>query len=228
MFTTKTQPTFTLLEDAAERRETPHRNYNDSDENTRPWPNHCTSTFLFAVTLLHTIVAMAKKMLLRITFCTFFFFLRLIPWRANAHFLAPQSSQRVRLATEYNWSFETFHTGVSVCLQVIRKGEVSCCWTCTPCKENEFVFDEYTCRACDLGSWPTDDLTGNHFASLSLTHSVCCLFHANANVFSLRPSGCEPIPVQYVRWGDPEPIAAVVFSCLGLMATLFVTSVFIK
>uniref|UniRef100_A0A6Q2Z8V0 Metabotropic glutamate receptor 1 n=1 Tax=Esox lucius TaxID=8010 RepID=A0A6Q2Z8V0_ESOLU len=84
-------------------------------------------------------------------------------------------------------------------IKVIRKGEVSCCWTCTPCKENEFVFDEYTCRACDLGSWPTDDLTG-----------------------------CEPIPVQYVRWGDPEPIAAVVFSCLGLMATLFVTSIFIR
>ncbi|KAM3601915.1 uncharacterized protein V6R79_021119 [Siganus canaliculatus] len=84
-------------------------------------------------------------------------------------------------------------------IKVIRKGEVSCCWTCTPCKENEFVFDEYTCRACVLGSWPTYDLTG-----------------------------CEPIPVQYVRWGDPEPIAAVVFACLGLMATLFVTSVFIK
>ncbi|XP_069002437.1 glutamate receptor, metabotropic 5a [Embiotoca jacksoni] len=84
-------------------------------------------------------------------------------------------------------------------IKVIRKGEVSCCWTCTPCKENEFVFDEYTCRACILGSWPTDDLTG-----------------------------CEPIPVQYVRWGDPEPIAAVVFACLGLLATLFVTSVFIK
>ncbi|KAL3042936.1 hypothetical protein OYC64_020786 [Pagothenia borchgrevinki] len=84
-------------------------------------------------------------------------------------------------------------------IKVIRKGEVSCCWTCTPCKENEFVFDEYTCRACVLGFWPTDDLTG-----------------------------CEPIQVQYVRWGDPEPIAAVVFSCLGLLATLFVTSVFIK
>lgn len=50
--------------------------------------------------------------------------------------------------------------------QVIRKGEVSCCWTCTPCKENEFVFDEYTCRACELGTWPTDDLTGQ--SSLSL------------------------------------------------------------
>ncbi|KAF3705799.1 Metabotropic glutamate receptor 5 [Channa argus] len=84
-------------------------------------------------------------------------------------------------------------------IKVIRKGEVSCCWTCTPCKDNEYVFDEYTCRACLLGFWPTDDLTG-----------------------------CEPIPVQYVRWGDPEPIAAVVFACLGLMSTLFVTSVFIK
>ncbi|XP_048836873.1 metabotropic glutamate receptor 5b [Brienomyrus brachyistius] len=83
-------------------------------------------------------------------------------------------------------------------IKVIRKGEVSCCWTCTPCKENEFVFDEYTCRACELGSWPTDDLTG-----------------------------CDPIPVEYLRWGDPEPIAAVVFACLGLLATFFVTSIFI-
>uniref|UniRef100_A0A8C6KN78 Metabotropic glutamate receptor 5 n=1 Tax=Nothobranchius furzeri TaxID=105023 RepID=A0A8C6KN78_NOTFU len=83
-------------------------------------------------------------------------------------------------------------------IKVIRKGEVSCCWTCTPCKENEFVFDEYTCRACELGSWPTDDLTG-----------------------------CDPIPVEYLRWGDPEPIAAVVFACLGLMSTFFVTAVFI-
>ncbi|KAL0973448.1 hypothetical protein UPYG_G00203790 [Umbra pygmaea] len=84
-------------------------------------------------------------------------------------------------------------------IKVIRKGEVSCCWTCTPCKENEFVFDEYTCRACDLGSWPTFDLTG-----------------------------CDPIPVEYLRWGDPEPIAAVVFACLGLCFTFFVTAVFIR
>ncbi|XP_003219390.2 metabotropic glutamate receptor 5 isoform X2 [Anolis carolinensis] len=83
-------------------------------------------------------------------------------------------------------------------IKVIRKGEVSCCWTCTPCKENEFVFDEYTCKACDLGSWPNDQLTG-----------------------------CDLIPVQYLRWGDPEPIAAVVFACLGLLATMFVTAVFI-
>ncbi|XP_059696340.1 metabotropic glutamate receptor 5 isoform X1 [Haemorhous mexicanus] len=83
-------------------------------------------------------------------------------------------------------------------IKVIRKGEVSCCWTCTPCKENEYVSDEYTCKACQLGSWPNEELTG-----------------------------CDLIPVQYLRWGDPEPIAAVVFACLGLLATLFVTIVFI-
>ncbi|XP_057255006.1 metabotropic glutamate receptor 5 isoform X1 [Pezoporus wallicus] len=83
-------------------------------------------------------------------------------------------------------------------IKVIRKGEVSCCWTCTPCKENEYVYDEYTCKACQLGSWPNDDLTG-----------------------------CDLIPVQYLRWGDPEPIAAVVFACLGLLATTFVTAIFI-
>ncbi|XP_067842429.1 metabotropic glutamate receptor 5b [Heptranchias perlo] len=82
-------------------------------------------------------------------------------------------------------------------IKVIRKGEVSCCWTCTPCKENEFVFDEYTCQACPQGSWPNEDLTD-----------------------------CERIPVKYLRWGEPEPIAAVVFACLGLLATMFVMFIF--
>lgn len=58
--------------------------------------------------------------------------------------------------------------------QVIRKGEVSCCWTCTPCKENEFVFDEYTCRMCELGSWPTDDLTGESTSTFRAKCSSCC------------------------------------------------------
>ncbi|XP_032879317.1 metabotropic glutamate receptor 5 [Amblyraja radiata] len=82
-------------------------------------------------------------------------------------------------------------------IKVIRKGEVSCCWTCTLCKENEFVFDEYTCQACPQGSWPNEDLTE-----------------------------CENIPVKFLRWGDPEPIAAVVFACLGLLATMFVMFIF--
>lgn len=46
------------------------------------------------------------------------------------------------------------------CVQVIRKGEVSCCWICTTCKDNEYVQDEFTCKACELGWWPDDDLEG--------------------------------------------------------------------
>lgn len=45
-------------------------------------------------------------------------------------------------------------------LQVIRKGEVSCCWICTTCKDNEYVQDEFTCKACELGWWPDEELAG--------------------------------------------------------------------
>eukprot|EP00063_Salmo_salar_P025872 XP_014000707.1 PREDICTED: metabotropic glutamate receptor 1-like [Salmo salar] len=45
-------------------------------------------------------------------------------------------------------------------IKVIRKGEVSCCWICTTCKDNEILRDEFTCQACDLGWWPDDELEG--------------------------------------------------------------------
>lgn len=48
----------------------------------------------------------------------------------------------------------------ALCVQVIRKGEVSCCWICTTCKDNEYVQDEFTCKACELGWWPDNDLAG--------------------------------------------------------------------
>ncbi|XP_068088084.1 metabotropic glutamate receptor 1 isoform X3 [Hyperolius riggenbachi] len=83
-------------------------------------------------------------------------------------------------------------------IKVIRKGEVSCCWICTPCKENEFVHDEFTCTACDLGWWPNPDLTG-----------------------------CEPIVVKYLQWSDIESIIAVAFSFVGILITMFVTLIFI-
>ncbi|XP_065783832.1 metabotropic glutamate receptor 1 isoform X1 [Muntiacus reevesi] len=83
-------------------------------------------------------------------------------------------------------------------IKVIRKGEVSCCWICTACKENEYVQDEFTCKACDLGWWPNADLTG-----------------------------CEPIPVRYLEWSNIESIIAIAFSCLGILVTLFVTLIFV-
>lgn len=37
---------------------------------------------------------------------------------------------------------------------------MSCCWICTACKENEYVQDEFTCKACELGWWPDEELEG--------------------------------------------------------------------
>ncbi|XP_022625823.1 metabotropic glutamate receptor 1 isoform X2 [Seriola dumerili] len=84
-------------------------------------------------------------------------------------------------------------------IKVIRKGEVSCCWICTTCKDNEYVQDEFTCKACELGWWPDDEL-----------------------------AGCQPLPLKYLDWADVESIVAVVFSCVGILITSFVTFVFIQ
>uniref|UniRef100_A0A8C5I438 Metabotropic glutamate receptor 1 n=1 Tax=Gouania willdenowi TaxID=441366 RepID=A0A8C5I438_GOUWI len=84
-------------------------------------------------------------------------------------------------------------------IKVIRKGEVSCCWICTTCKDNEIVQDEFTCKACELGWWPDDEL-----------------------------SGCQPLPLKYLDWADVESIVAVAFSCVGILITSFVTFVFIQ
>ncbi|XP_024122421.1 metabotropic glutamate receptor 1b isoform X3 [Oryzias melastigma] len=83
-------------------------------------------------------------------------------------------------------------------IKVIRKGEVSCCWICTACKENEFVQDEFTCKACELGWWPDPEL-----------------------------EGCRPIPLLYLEWSNPESIIQVVFSCLGILVTSFVAFIFV-
>ncbi|KAF7669585.1 hypothetical protein LDENG_00173980 [Lucifuga dentata] len=84
-------------------------------------------------------------------------------------------------------------------IKVIRKGEVSCCWICTTCKDNEYVQDEFTCKACELGWWPNDNL-----------------------------EGCQPLPLKYLDWADVESIVAVVFSCVGILITSFVTFIFIQ
>ncbi|XP_010901776.2 metabotropic glutamate receptor 1 isoform X3 [Esox lucius] len=83
-------------------------------------------------------------------------------------------------------------------IKVIRKGEVSCCWICTTCKDNEIVRDEFTCQACDLGWWPNEDL-----------------------------EGCVPLPLKYLDWSDVESIVAVCLSCVGILVTLWVTLVFV-
>lgn len=78
-------------------------------------------------------------------------------------------------------------------LQVIRKGEVSCCWICTACKENEFVQDEFTCKACELGWWPNADLTGRD-VSLQ-THSLSTGHKENTMCWRVRWQRAEILKV---------------------------------
>ena len=69
---------------------------------------------------------------------------------------------------------------VSCCVvQVIRKGEVSCCWICTACKDNEYVLDEFTCKVCDIGWWPKDELEG----TVDPSEDTCC--RTGLEVFTL-------------------------------------------
>uniref|UniRef100_A0A3Q2Q6G2 Glutamate metabotropic receptor 1 n=1 Tax=Fundulus heteroclitus TaxID=8078 RepID=A0A3Q2Q6G2_FUNHE len=39
--------------------------------------------------------------------------------------------------------------------------------------------------------------------------------------------GCEPIPLHYLEWSNPESIIQVVFSCLGILVTSFVAFIFV-
>jgi len=41
-------------------------------------------------------------------------------------------------------------------------------------------------------------------------------------------SECQPLPLKYLDWADVESIVAVVFSCVGILITSFVTFVFIQ
>ncbi|XP_077866543.1 metabotropic glutamate receptor 1 [Saccoglossus kowalevskii] len=83
--------------------------------------------------------------------------------------------------------------------QIKNIQNTQCCWVCTPCKDNEYLLDEFNCVACRKGWWPNGTLTG-----------------------------CERIPVEHLKWDDPEAIAAIVFSCVGIIMTTFITSIFAK
>lgn len=47
-------------------------------------------------------------------------------------------------------------------------------------------------------------------------------------LFPLLFPGCQPLPLKYLDWADVESIVAVVFSCVGILVTSFVTFVFIQ
>lgn len=49
---------------------------------------------------------------------------------------------------------------VRVCVQMIQTVETPCCWVCTPCKEDQYLVDESTCKTCPDGWRPNDEQNG--------------------------------------------------------------------
>ncbi|XP_044738786.1 metabotropic glutamate receptor 5-like [Chrysoperla carnea] len=74
-----------------------------------------------------------------------------------------------------------------------------CCWVCVPCRSNEILADETTCRKCPPGTWPNTNKTY-----------------------------CNHIPVEFVQWTDTQAIVAIVFSCIGFLTTAFGCIVFVR
>ncbi|XP_054722394.1 metabotropic glutamate receptor 5-like [Uloborus diversus] len=120
-------------------------------------------------------------------------------------------SGHLHLFQPFRWNpLHTEHPGLppeSVCSKPCEKGKVKsiqsesvkCCWVCVACKENQFLEDEYTCKDCQLGWWPNENLTD-----------------------------CDRIPVDYIHWSDSSAIAATVTAILGAIATIVSAGVFCK
>lgn len=76
---------------------------------------------------------------------------------------------------------------------------MKCCWVCVPCRENQYMKNEYTCENCPIGWRPSNNLTG-----------------------------CLQIPVKYIQWSETPSLVAIAISVIGLLMTLFTMFVFIK
>ena len=75
----------------------------------------------------------------------------------------------------------------------------TCCWHCTACFIDEYVFNQTYCMKCPKGFVPNED-----------------------------KSGCNKLPVEYMKWDSPWTIVPASFASLGIIATLFTITVFFR
>ncbi|KAK3576047.1 hypothetical protein CHS0354_036325 [Potamilus streckersoni] len=76
---------------------------------------------------------------------------------------------------------------------------IACCWVCTPCEDNEIMMDSYTCKPCNRGWWPNENLTA-----------------------------CRVIPIEYTSWWTTEAMATLITVSFGIFVTLWITVVFLR
>lgn len=105
------------------------------------------------------------------------------------------------------WNERSTSVPESVCSHPCQMGEIKimqqgdrCCWICNPCKDQEFVVNEFSCEKCPNGWWP---------------HQV-------------NKSGCFQLPEQYMRWNSVYALVPVGVSVIGILVTIFVITTFVK
>ena len=80
-------------------------------------------------------------------------------------------------------------------------GELSCCWECRRCRDNEHLRDDLRgCNVCPLNTWPEQ----------------------------VNFTFCDPIPPSYMMWTDPIAMGLSAGAGGMLVLTMIITWIFIK
>ncbi|XP_034028783.1 metabotropic glutamate receptor 4-like [Thalassophryne amazonica] len=107
---------------------------------------------------------------------------------------------------EMQWPGGTQDVPSSICSQPCHPGQrkktvkgIPCCWHCENCDGYQYQADTYTCKMCRFDLRPNE----NH-------------------------TGCNPIPIVKLEWSSPWAVIPVLIAVLGIIATLFVVTTFIR
>ncbi|CAD6192799.1 unnamed protein product [Caenorhabditis auriculariae] len=121
-------------------------------------------------------------------------------WRSTDDFLAVEV-EKIRRA----FKLAPNEKPVSVCSTDCPRGhyrayqDQTCCWACIPCDTSTSIHNETSCEECPIGQVPDRTL---HY--------------------------CVEIPPVSMRWDTTWSLVPAIFAMLGIAATLFVLSVFLK
>ncbi len=115
------------------------------------------------------------------------------------------SRNRLSLTAQVEWNNRT-ETPESVCSRPCENGSYperihdkpACCWSCKECLGDNTVSTGEVCSECSVGHSP-----------------------------NTQRGECVMNPLIYLTWGNPWAIVILVTTCLGMLATVFVTTVYV-
>lgn len=105
---------------------------------------------------------------------------------------------------DITWSGGISNIPVSRCSRPCNYDEIksvhdTCCWICIKCQDWEYLYDEYTCKDCGLGRWP-----------------------------SATKRSCFDLELQHMTWDSIYAIVPMSLSCLGIIGTVTVIVTFVR